>query len=296
MTDLDVHAHNGSYDAEEVTERFRTYGIVVLKAVLPPETRDDIRAILERRLTEARQTDGILKFPEFPAADFLIGDVLAVRELEKYNYLFFQPELLRILKVLLQTPELLYFGDSSVQFGEAARGFHKDNVDRYDGTRDDWAGDYGLIRCAFYCQDHVNHSGGLKVRLRSHNVPTHRWGQRFDVRSQYGDVVLWSMRLTHSGNTRKLRGLRSFSLHPRLEEYCPSWLTAPEQMRRVSAFCAFGRPGSHTDRYLANMNVREKDYKVYFQRARRAQEAQSLLGRYGVGFRQPNDYYGQLDK
>ena len=296
MTQLAVHAREGRYDLEEIRHIYRTQGLVVLKEFHAPQSRADVRQILERRLEWARTADHILKFDIYPQADFLLGDLLAIRELEKYDYLFFRAELLRIVAGLLETPELIYCGDSSVQYGEAARGFHKDNVERYDGSHDDWIGDYGLIRCAFYCQDHTVHSGGLKVRLRSHNIATHLRGKIADVGTQYGDVVLWSMRLTHSGNNKKLRLLGGLPLHPRLEMVCPAFLTLTEQARRISCFCSFARPGSHAERYIANLNVRAADYKEYFRRARKPTETAELMRRYGVVFRQPNDYYGELNR
>jgi hypothetical protein len=103
------------------------------------------------------------------------------------------------------------------------------------------------------------------------------------------------MRLTHSGNNRKLRFAPGLALHPRLEAKLPAAVTVPEQMRRMAAFCSLGKPGSHVDRYIARMNEREKDYKPYFQFARNRSEAARLLEPHGVTLRVPNEYYGELD-
>ena len=243
MKSLEVRRVDGRYPMQDLVEHYRRYGIVILKQYLPGDSRDHLRALVEGRLESARQRDGVLKVPAFPRADFLLGDILAVRELEEVDYVFFGADLLNVARALLGSEQLLYWGDSSIQFGEAARGFHKDNVERDDASHDDWQGDYGLIRCGFYFQDHVAHSGGLKVRLESHTIASHLEGRIADIATTYGDLVVWNMRLTHSGNNRKLRGLRQLALHPRLEAVAPQWLTLPEQLRRISAFCAFGRPG-----------------------------------------------------
>ena len=116
-----------------------------------------------------------------------------------------------------------------------------------------------------------------------------------DIPSGFGDMVIWSMRLTHSGNNRRLRGLPGVPLHPRLEAVLPAWTTLPEQQRRISAFCGFGRPGSQADCYIQNMNRRDADYRRYFQHARRAEQAAPLLASYGVTFVKPNEHYGELD-
>jgi hypothetical protein len=102
------------------------------------------------------------------------------------------------------------------------------------------------------------------------------------------------MRLTHSGNARRLRLVHGFSLHPRVEMVLPDALAVPEQLPRISAFCGFGRPGSHTDRYVESMNARVKDYQAYFQRARKSSEAEAILKPLGISMRTPNSYYGEL--
>lgn len=296
MTTIDVHrGDGGSYPAAEIVERFGRHGLVVLKDYLGKSARASLRSVLERRLEEARSESAVVTLAQYPNADFLVGDILAIRALEPFHYIFLRRELLDAARAILNTEELLYWGDSSVQFGEGGRGFHKDNVERKDPSHDDWQGDYGLIRCGFYCQDHATHSGGLKVRLASHNIANHLDGRMYDVPSSFGDLVVWSMRLTHSGNNRKLRMLPGMTLHPRIEAVAPPWLTVPEEMRRISAFCSFARPGLQTERYIAKMNAREADYGPYFRRARRPAESSELLTRHGVLFTKPNSYYGELD-
>ena len=296
MKHLGISRRNGSFPLQEARETFREYGLVVLKDFLPSEAQAGIRRILESRLEWARTNNGVLHFQEYPRADFLLGDVLAVRALESYDFIFFSRELVSVAKALLTTEQLLYWGDSSVQFGEGARGFHKDNVDRLDGAQDDWTRDYELLRCGVYFQDHSKHSGGLKVRLRSHNYATHRLGKITDVLTENGDLVVWNMRLTHSGNNRRLRFPSWVSLHPRLEAVVPPLFLASEQIRRMAAFCSFGKAGSHTDRYIARMNAREADYKCYFQRARNRTDAAAFVHKHGVLFRLPNEFYGELDR
>jgi len=295
MKAIEVRRMSGSYLLQDIVERFQTYGIVVLKEYLPPGSRDDLRSLLETELEDAKSRQGALSFPAYPSADFLLGDILSIRGLEDISHIFFRADLLNAVRAILGTEQVRYWGDSSVQFGEGGRGFHKDNVGRQDASHKDWQGDYGIVRCGFYFQDHVGHSGGLKVRMASHTIANHRDGKICDISSAYGDLVVWNMRLTHSGNNRKLRGLPHLALHPRLEAIAPAWLTLPEERRRISAFCAFARPGSHLDSYIQNMNAREADYKPYFQRSRRPNETVDLLRRYGVTFSRPNDYYGELD-
>jgi hypothetical protein len=295
MTGLEVWRDPAGYPANQVLERFDRFGIVILKEYFPAHLQGDLRAIADHHLEASRSRGGVLKVGQFPEADFLLGDILAVRQLAPFQHLFFGKELLQALRTVLRSEQLVYWGDSSIQYGAAARGFHKDNVGRYDATHNDWVGDYDLIRCGFYFQDHSYHSGGLKVRLGSHRIVDYRVGPMSDVASTFGDLAFWSMRLTHSGNNRRLRAFPNVPVHPRVEAKLPGWMMLPEQCRRISAFCAFARPGPQTDCYIDNMNRRDADYRGYFQRALKADEAGPLLGRYGVQFVRPNAYYGELN-
>jgi len=306
MQEFEVSRTAGAYSLAEAKRKFAKFGLIVLKEYIERETRDDIRHILTRRLESERQKGGVLKLSEYPKADFLLGDILAVRELSKYDYVFFKPELVSLAKHLLNTEELVYYGDSSTQFDAAARGFHKDHVERTNANTDDWVGDYGLIRCAFYCEDHSRHSGGLKVRISSQNVEScrdprdpskisHHAGKAVDVKSEYGDLIIWSMRLTHSGNYRKLKFLSRLCLHPRIESKLPNFLVVPEQMRRYFMSCAFARPGNHLQHYIKNMLRRDQDYRQYLERARNADAASQFLSTRKVTFLQPCDYYASLD-
>lgn len=295
MNKLIVIREKGVYPQSKIENVFDRYGLVILKEYFPPEMRTELRAAVQQRLKHAKQRNAVLKLDSYPNVDYLLGDILSVRELDHVDYLFFKRELIEALKGVLKSSEILYWGDSSIQFGEGARGFHKDNVNRHDHTHNDWIGDYGLVRCGFYFQDHANYSGGLKVRLGSQNIANHLTGKMMDIDSNFGDLVFWSMRLTHSGNNRKLKFFSRVCLHPRVEMKLPKVLTKSEHLPRISAFCAFGKPGRHQEIYAENMNKRDADYRPYFLHARKPDESKKLLQKFGVSFFQPNAYYGKND-
>jgi hypothetical protein len=306
MQKFEVKRVNGVYRIEEVAGTIQKYGIVVLKGYIAQDTREEIRSILTQKLEDARSKGHVVRMGQYPKADFLLGDILTIHNLEKYDYIFFKQELVELAKKILKSDELVYYGDSSTQFDEAARGFHKDHVERTNANTADWVGEYGIIRCAFYCEDHDRYSGGLKVRLASHNVEacrsmfdpskiSHHAGKAVDVKSLYGDLVIWSMRLTHSGNYKRLTVLPWVCVHPRLEGHIPSALSMPEQQRRYFMSCALAKPGAHLEHYLKNMLKRDADYRMYLERARRAEEAESFLTKRSVTFRKPCDYYGRVD-
>ena len=104
------------------------------------------------------------------------------------------------------------------------------------------------------------------------------------------------MRLTHCGNSRKLRTWPSIGLHPWIESSHPALLAMPEQLRRISLYCAIGREGIHADRYMLHLNVRNDESRPHFQHTLRASAAWPLLNRYryGVTFRASTTDYGEL--
>lgn len=88
MQKFEVNRVDGIYPEEEVREKFNQYGIVLLKKYLPLDTRDAIRDVLTERLESSRKNGGVIKFLEYPKADFMLGDILSVRGLSQFNYVF----------------------------------------------------------------------------------------------------------------------------------------------------------------------------------------------------------------
>ena len=217
---------------------------------------------------------------------FLPADLSALPEL---SHLLTDERVVSLARELVgDTP--IYFRDSAVVLGGKERGWHKDNrnADRFDPAREDWQGDYPLIRMGIYCEDHRRHSGGLSLRKGSHvyapSLRTRRarlfWGAVAKVRqgklittlasgmiaqgkpvhldTGTGDVAAWSLRTTHSAHTQRLRILRNLKLPPFIESRLPGFLFSPDERERVAIFITFAAPSAHTDRYLEW--VKERDY------------------------------------
>jgi hypothetical protein len=303
---FEIRRIDGKYPAEQISSSFNKYGVIVLKEYMSRNIRNTLRNILKAKLERSRTRGNVLKYDKYPSADFLLGDVLSIRELEEYDYVFFNDELVQVLKIMLCSKEIIYYSDSNIQFDAAERGFHKDNTERYDANSDDWIGDYGLLRAGFYCEDHVNHSGGLKVRLKSHKLENSRSklnpnkisahaGRSIDIKSEFGDLLIWSMRLTHSGNYKKIKLLPNISVHPRLEKILPKYLVAPEQERRNAMFCSFGKPGKHLDSYIKKFDSRGPEVRRYLETARRPEEVVSYLASRGITQIKPTEYVGVND-
>lgn len=174
--------------------------------------------------------------------------------------------LVSIARQLLQADDIVYAGDSSFSVGIPQRGYHKDNTDRNDPKAPDWQSKYTILRFGVYLQDHFNHTGGLNLRVGSHNVTDLTSGEHVYVRAREGDVVVWSLRTSHSANARLLqserRGLARFLSRRKwksaeIGQDDPSgWIEVPTHRDRMVLFLALGLDDAHHDRYTQYLKSR----------------------------------------
>jgi hypothetical protein len=272
-------------------ENFRDQGFVIARGVFSAQEIARFRELLEIYRAAAFGTAGFNRDPNFPHLLMLRGDIPTVRELRGVDYVVFDARLVECLKRLLG-PSIVYHGDSTVQFGEGPRGFHKDNADRNDPSGADWSGEYGVVRVGIYLQDHSVHSGGLKVRLRSHRFVSHHTGRAVNLATRPGDVVFWYLTTSHSGNAVRLRGVRRLCVHPRLERLVPPVLRIPEECERMAFFCSFGAPGPHLDRYIKYQSERE-DVQLHWQRCRVGGDFAELAAARQIVLRCPSAEFGK---
>lgn len=164
--------------------------------------------------------------------------------------------LVEIARRILDSDEIWYAGDSSFTINSGQRGFHKDNVDRQDPNGPDWQGRYTILRFGIYLQDHGSHTGGVNLRAKSHNTTDHSYGKNVYVRTRVGDVAVWSLRTTHSGNGVLLKFPKSASPEPSEIPKIPKWRIAKADGDRVAIFAALGLNDAHHDRYVEYLKTR----------------------------------------
>lgn len=172
------------------------------------------------------------------------------------------PAVLAIARAILGG-DPVYFGDSTVLIGDHGSGFHKDNADRDDPAAPDWAvSKYPLIRFGLYTQEHNDRlPGGLDLRVGSHEHCDLTSGPHVSPAVQPGDLVVWNMRITHSGNSRILKYLNHrltpSSLFSRVvEKFAGSHLLRSLDDERLGFFFSFGLAGPQLDRYLRYLKSR----------------------------------------
>jgi hypothetical protein len=227
--------------------------------------------------------------PNLRKLTMLRGDVLSVPELAEVDFVVFDQRMTDCIKKVLG-PTLVYHGDSAIQVGEGARGFHKDNADRTDASGADWVGEYGVMRFAVYLEDHAAFSGGLKVRVGSHRFVSRHKGRAINLPSAPGDVVCWYLTTSHSGNFVRLRGLPMACLHPRVERLVPDGLRVPEEHERMAIFCTFSRPGEHLDHYLDYQRKRA-DVRAHWRYCGASDHIAALAAARGIELRRPADEF-----
>lgn len=221
----------------------------------------------------------------------LIRNVFEKAEVEKFRHRVFEgppwkgdllshPHLRKVLlndRVLSISAQLLgdtpvYYGDSGVSIGQNSTGFHKDNTDRWDANGPDWKGRYTQIRFGLYLQDHAWHSGGLRVMPRSHNAMTCLTGEKVNVRTRVGDLVVWNLRTDHDGRATLLRFFPwVYAERCNTGDWVPRYLVplvrpvpmrvpylllASERLGRAALFFTMGRDDAHRERYTTYLKSR----------------------------------------
>ena len=173
--------------------------------------------------------------------------------------------MVEIARRILGSDDIWYSGDSTYTINSGQRGFHKDNTDREDPNAPDWQnGRYTVLRFGIYLQDHSRHSGGLNLRGKSHNAVNTSSGENIYVRSRVGDVAVWSLRTTHSGNGALLRWPRGGTVQPYLVKDLPKWKTLPVGTKdRMAIFAALGLNDAHHDRYVDYLKTRTYMVDIY---------------------------------
>jgi hypothetical protein len=162
----------------------------------------------------------------------------------------------RVAQKLLDTDTVIYGGDSSATINGKIRAWHKDNTDREDPDAPDWDDQYTQLRFGVYLQDHVTHSGGLNLKVGSHVICDLTSGETIYVKNNPGDMLVWSMRMTHSGAGTLLKDPTARFPEPDEWNAFPPDQVAPEHEERMAIFVHLGADDKHARRYLDYLKTR----------------------------------------
>ncbi len=284
-------------------EHFHTNGFALIKNVFSQQEIQGLRDAIDR-LKQPEEAKGNFKWIKNNQVRISLGDLPGKQGLD---HLLFDERILSVARRLIG-PRLVYFGESNFQIGVVARGWHRDNADRQDPQAPDWHSEDHIIKFGIYLQDHARNSGGLKVRVGSHlisdfldphdatlNNQDYGRGMTYNIPSQAGDVMVWSMKIAHSANFTRLRLMPGKALSPqwesRLENRARFLLVPKEKKERIALWIALGSPSTLLDRYLTYY-VNRGDFVDHWQRSRFDQNLVHQARSVGMDIVRPIPEYG----
>lgn len=245
-------------------------GYTLIKSVFTPEEIENIRKLVYEQFELDTKNGLTFQLPHLPTkARYANGDILSK---EKLRHILLDDRILAIVKKVLGSDDIIYFGDSSYQIGKGLRGFHRDSIDRTDLNGPDWQGDdYSLLRVGIYLQDHKNHSGGVKMKKGTHKNAD---GEVVFVDNEIGDVGVWSYKTIHSGNAVRFKWFPKLSINRATREgLIPAFLRKPEQKERIAIFMAFSLKTKHLDRYIKEFSLTREDMLKHLKASKYNEEA-----------------------
>jgi hypothetical protein len=153
-----------------------------------------------------------------------------------------------------------------------APGWHKDNRlgDRANPRGLDWTTKrYPIIRFGVYFQDHARYSGGLALRVGSNHAARVDRGKPINVSTEAGDVVVWTLTTTHSGQANRLTFLRNRAVGGRWMRFLPKRFLIGEEQERIAAFLTLASDSPHLTRYIEHLKTeRAHDEMEWFRKSR----------------------------
>ncbi|MDT0214828.1 hypothetical protein Q9R29_13120 [Rothia sp. ARF10] len=234
MTDTTTDTFEQALAALDVDD-FWTKGYAILRDVYTPEEVERMRA----EVSEHCGRGG--------GGDLMSGPL---------KHVLTDGRMARVAQKLLDTDTVIYGGDSSATINGKIRAWHKDNTDRQDPDAPDWDDQYTQLRFGVYLQDHVTHSGGLNLKVGSHLECDLTSGETIYVKNNPGDMLVWSMRMTHSGAGTLLKDPNARFPEPDEWNAFPADQVAPEHAERMAIFAHLGADDKHARRYLDYLKTR----------------------------------------
>lgn len=274
---------------KEQIDQFNRNGFLLIKNVFSLGEIDKIRKNVETVVAREPISESV-KYR------VTVGDLASKPELA---HLTFDHRLTEIAHDILGS-QVVYFGESNVMIGALSRGFHRDNADRNSPEGPDWRMQDKILKMGIYCQDHAQHSGGLKVRYGSHLAEDFipgkysdkiGRGKIYNIPNKAGDLIIWSMRIAHSANFIRIKFFPKLTFDPWWEWKIPAWLQQPQERERIAIFNAFGAPSENLDHYI-DYCVKRGDSHNHWKKSRYDDELQKEADAVGVKIHRPIPEYG----
>ena len=186
--------------------------------------------------------------------------------------LLLNENLFKNLKQILNCNNLLYFSDCGIVNHKDPfknrNGFHNDA--RNEDQKIPYDQEYPILRVGIYFENYKDFSGGLKIKKKSHkyfifnfrriladlrrllliiftktryNLSSLKIGKSINLELDQGDIVIWNLRVHHSGTSRRLKLFPNLCLQPFVEKLLPKFLFLPTQYKenRCAMFATFAK-------------------------------------------------------
>jgi hypothetical protein len=82
-------------------------------------------------------------------------------------------------------------------------------------------------------------------------------GKPFNAPVVKGDVFVWNLRTTHSGNAKIFKMFPKIMLNPKYYPFVPQFLFRPLKAQRAAIFITIAREGKHFERYIQYLKSRQ---------------------------------------
>ncbi len=229
---------------------------------------------------------------------------------ETFLNIFFKDKLKDIYKKLLQTDELVYWGESGFTYNKLPiRGWHSDDPYHWMLKRKE---DTFQIRVAFYPDSVEGYSGGVKLLQSSHKynnlTKTFKNLFKYLVKRDKSfkdsiknfklffkainyfpgprDLLIWDKRIFHSPWASKIKFLESFSFNPSIENLLPKSLTYKSSFPRSITTFDLGCDNLSLKNYLNNWISKREDYKPIWDEKKKILNDKFIVGlkKFGIKF------------
>jgi len=237
----------------------------IVDEILPNKSQRDKLFIIEKIHKKLCKTFGKKD------ADILFDTIL--------SKLILKEKLLLILNKILNTDELVYWGESGIQYNKpSVKGWHTD--DPLNEINNNFTNTF-QVRVAVYFHSVKSFSGGIKLLPGSHlkirpvdflkslirgknkinKINKINWNFSKNIFPDSKDILIWDKRLFHSPWATKLKFGLNFSFSPKLENYIPKFLIEPPCFPRSLLGFDIGKKSIELSNYLKNWISIRRDYK-----------------------------------
>jgi ectoine hydroxylase-related dioxygenase (phytanoyl-CoA dioxygenase family) len=159
--------------------------------------------------------------------------------------------------------------------------------------------DYNIYNVGIYLQDHINCSGGLKVRPGSHKkiiiegenylkkillfcktlvrkpsnvsyfqiLRTLLPYKSINLKINAGDLVIWNLRLHHSGNNIRVKFLKNLSFSTYLENIIPNFIILKNSLDRFAILTVYIGKGAYKNKYI-NEQVKRPQHVEFWKNSK----------------------------